>query len=86
MITREDLVCIITLEIFYEPVLAQDGHVYEKQAIEEWFETNNTSPRTTMPINKTLTPVIFIKNLVNKYLEMYPHEKNKSIQTSNYNK
>lgn len=41
-----------------EQVRAADGHVYSRKAIEEWFETHDTSPMTNRPMaNKLLTPV-----------------------------
>jgi hypothetical protein len=43
---KEDYTCSITHCIFLDPVLAADGHFYERFAIEKWFETNSTSPLT----------------------------------------
>lgn len=40
-------VCPITHDIFYDPVLASDGHTYERVAIDEWLWTGRiTSPVT----------------------------------------
>jgi len=39
-------VCPITQEIFIEPVVAEDGHTYEKSAIRTWLSKHNTSPLT----------------------------------------
>ena len=48
MISRDDeLLCPITLEIFRDPVVASDGHTYERKAIEEWIQKNGTSPITS---------------------------------------
>ena len=33
----DSLLCPITLEIFRDPVVAKDGHTYERQAIVEWI-------------------------------------------------
>ena len=33
-------------EKFLDPVIAADGHSYERKAIEAWLETNHTSPLT----------------------------------------
>lgn len=33
--------CPISKQIYYDPVIAEDGNVYEKEAIQEWFEGNN---------------------------------------------
>ena len=52
MKTPDDaLICPITLELFHDPVLAQDGHTYERAAIEEWIRKNNTSPLTNQQIS-----------------------------------
>ena len=32
-----ELVCAITLELPFEPVMAEDGRIYEKDAIETWI-------------------------------------------------
>lgn len=39
-------VCSITNQIMLEPVTAADGHTYEREAIEQWLETYDTSPIT----------------------------------------
>lgn len=39
--------CPITQEIMEDPVIAQDGHTYERAAIQQWFGTGRrTSPKT----------------------------------------
>jgi hypothetical protein len=38
--------CPITLSILRDPVIAADGHSYERSAIEEWFTRSNRSPKT----------------------------------------
>lgn len=45
--------CPITQDIFLEPVFAEDGHTYEKDAIKKWFETHNTSPLTNKKLYST---------------------------------
>ena len=42
-IVSKDLLCPITNEIFFEPVLTCDGQSYEKKAIEQWLLKFNTS-------------------------------------------
>ena len=41
-----DFLCPITQEIFINPVMIDDGNTYEKDAIEEWLKSHNTSPLT----------------------------------------
>lgn len=51
-----DFVCPITHETMCDPVVAQDGHTYERTAIERWFMQSSISPCTNVRIAKTLTP------------------------------
>ena len=39
-----DLLCPLSHEIMFDPVIAEDGCTYERLAIERWFESNDTSP------------------------------------------
>lgn len=43
---KQDLRCPITLEVMHDPVIAGDGHSYERDAIERWLATHRTSPLT----------------------------------------
>jgi hypothetical protein len=63
------LTCPITLEIFVDPVLASDGHTYERSAIVEWIKYhNNTSPMTRQPMKiKELKSNQLIKQLADQY-------------------
>merc|ERR1712187_786193 len=40
------LFCPITHELMVDPVMLDDGHSYERTAIEEWLKDNDTSPNT----------------------------------------
>ena len=51
-----EFVCYITRDIMVDPVIAEDGHSYERSAIERWYETHTTSPVTNEDIGKTLVP------------------------------
>lgn len=39
-----------------DPVIADDGISYERQAIVDWLKVNNTSPITRQPMSKRLQP------------------------------
>jgi len=39
-----DFICPITTELMSDPVMAADGHSYERTAIERWLATKSTSP------------------------------------------
>lgn len=63
-----DLICPITQELFVVPVIASDGHTYEKSAIRTWFESqkNSTgsirSPVTNDYIDTDATGMTLIEN------------------------
>lgn len=69
---EDDLVCPITLELPFDPVTAEDGRVYERAAIEEYFETNKDnikSPILNTPMGTKLFPAPQIKNHIEFLLE-----------------
>ena len=42
--------CPLTLEIMRDPAATVDGHVYEREMIEQWFQRGNRlSPKTGLP-------------------------------------
>jgi hypothetical protein len=46
-----DLRCPISLEVMSDPVIAADGHSYERVAIQRWLEMRRTSPMTGAILN-----------------------------------
>ncbi len=44
--TTEGLICPITRSTFVDPVVAEDGFTYEREAIERWLQTSSRSPQT----------------------------------------
>lgn len=48
---EHDRVCPITLDVYRDPVLAGDGHVYERNAIIRWIQEQGTSPITREPLD-----------------------------------
>ena len=66
----EDFMCPITQEKMIDPVIAQDGHTYERKAIEAWFSTSSMSPMTNAPLpngNKTLLPNFNLKSQISSW-------------------
>jgi len=63
------LVCPITQELFVDPVLAEDGHTYERSAITRWFATGNTrSPVTNAVLEgKKLIPNHVVKKILQNH-------------------
>ena len=78
---KDDLICPITNEIFYDPVLALDGITYEREAIETWFIENETSPVTREKIGKLVIPSKLIKNLVDNMIAI-----NSNLKMEQYTK
>ncbi len=60
-----ELMCPITLCVMTDPVLAMDGHTYERAAIERWLRARRTSPRTGAPLpSRQLVPNHAIRALI----------------------
>ena len=57
-------ICAITQKLPIDPVIAEDGNVYERMAIEQWLKHRTTSPATNNIIGKNLLPTVQIKNLL----------------------
>ena len=67
------LCCPITNELMSDPVATADGQPYEREAIEEWLQTHDTSPLTNERLpNKNLTPSVFIKRTIGGFLDRHP--------------
>ena len=63
-----ELACPITDEIMQDPVMAADGHTYERRAITEWFTRNDTSPITNAVLDHTnLTPNHLARALAQRF-------------------
>ena len=56
--------CPITLDVIAEPVVAEDGHTYERNAIERWLQRKQTSPVTNLPMGLTLIPNRIYRSLI----------------------
>lgn len=42
---RDEFSCPITRELMRDPVIAADGHTYDREAIEMWLRNHDTSPK-----------------------------------------
>jgi hypothetical protein len=63
-VDNDDLICPITYQIFRDPVIAGDGHTYERAAIVRWIAEHGTSPLTRQPLNiNELQADDYLKNL-----------------------
>ena len=52
----DEFICHITNEVMEDPVVAMDGHTYEKVAIESWYAQHQTSPITREAVQTVLIP------------------------------
>jgi TPR repeat protein len=70
----EDWTCPITYELFFEPVEAEDGKLYERAAIEEYFNRKADqvmvkSPVTNVDMGKRIVPATHVKNAIARLVE-----------------
>jgi len=71
----DDLRCPIYKTIMLDPVIASDGRLYEREAIEFWLANNKISPVTGDKIDTQILPAIIYKNIINSAIESYPELK-----------
>ena len=51
----DEYLCPITQELMRDPVIASDGHTYERGAIEIWFSKKVVSPKTGSALETSAT-------------------------------
>lgn len=61
---RDEFICPITYELMREPVVASDGHTYEKSAIEKWLKTSRVSPRNGETIQAFTIPNFNVRKMI----------------------
>ena len=62
---RYNLVCPLYATRMVDPVIADDGRSYEREAIEEWLKDHDFSPVTNQKLrNKTLEPDIKLREII----------------------
>ena len=67
----EDFKCPITTFIMTDPVCAEDGHTYERRAIERWLEDHDTSPLTGAKLpSKMLLTNYALRNAIEESSEI----------------
>jgi len=55
-------------ELLHDPVVAADGHTYERQHIAEWLQKSDTSPMTNEPMDhKHLIPNLALRAVMEAY-------------------
>ena len=64
------LCCVLTMDLFEDPVFLSDGHTYERSAIEQWLKDHNTSPKTNLPLpDGRLVPNHALRGQVIEWIE-----------------
>ena len=87
----DEFKCPISLDLMQDPVLAADGHSYDRVQIESWFRTSHVSPNTRLRLNTlALYPNIELRNRINSWLsersrpELPPPRQNRhAVNTTN---
>jgi len=70
-----EFICSISQDIMYDPVKTEDGHTYERKAIEKWFESSMKSPLTGLNLKTTaLIQNTELKSKIDQYLIHYKKE------------
>ena len=64
----EELICPITFELPVDPVMAEDGRVYERHAIEDWIARPGElkSPTANTPMGPRLFPARQVRNIIER--------------------
>ena len=58
------LQCPISHEIMVDPVVAADGHTYEREALARWLSEKNSSPLTGQPMGTRMVPNHAVKSMI----------------------
>jgi hypothetical protein len=63
------LCCQISGELMSDPVIASDGHTYDRLSFEEWIKSSNDSPVTGQPLDTLDVRSNFsIRSMINEQL------------------
>lgn len=61
--------CPITRRLLVDPVVGQDGHVYEHSAIRRWLRVKQTSPVTGKVMGAAVVPAICARQTVSEFVD-----------------
>jgi len=90
----EEYICPITQDIMIDPVIAEDGHTYERKNITDWVTTHGTSPITRQVMSKDIIiPNRNLKSQIEQFIEnrksvpavVKKKKKSKKISNTNSN-
>ena len=70
----EEFECSITMQLMEDPVVAADGHSYERAALEAWLVKCDRSPKTNKILtHKVLTPNHSLRSMINEFSLKSPY-------------
>eukprot|EP01035_Chromulina_nebulosa_P062191 gene62191-85048_t len=64
---EEDFICPITYTLMEDPVIISSGISFERYAIVNWLNNNNTCPVTRLDIDGEIIPNINLRNSIQQY-------------------
>ena len=69
----QSFICPITCDMMEQPVVAADGHSYDRPAIEQWLVAHGTSPLTNAPLPHTeVVPNQALRHAMDEWREKQP--------------
>ena len=75
----DEFLCPITQELPVDPVMAEDGKIYERWAIEEWLGKQQRSPSTGTAMGTRLLSATQVRNTVGQLVESGAIEGDKAV-------
>merc|ERR1740139_932381 len=68
----EEFTCPLSLELLFDPVTAEDGHLYERSLIEQAIVSqgnNLRSPKTNLEMGPRISPAVSVRNTIQTLVE-----------------
>ena len=73
--------CPITSNLMVDPVVAADGHTYEREAIEEWLRRgHNTSPLTNLRMERRLVANHALRKSIEEFVARQNSERREELK------
>ncbi|EKX39780.1 hypothetical protein GUITHDRAFT_154289 [Guillardia theta CCMP2712] len=67
----KEFVCPISHDVMQDPVVALDGHTYEREAIEEWLKRSCRSPMTgQMMMGDEVIPNFTLRSMIHNFISI----------------
>eukprot|EP00038_Savillea_parva_P019814 m.29034 g.29034 ORF g.29034 m.29034 type:complete len:908 (+) comp4566_c0_seq1:234-2957(+) len=73
--------CPVTQEVMRDPVCTCDGHTFERQSIEQWLISHDTSPLTGLRLeSRTLLPNVALRCAIEEYFSGFAKQNANQIE------